>query len=138
MSIQTEHLARCIQTLEGSLLRLLAADTGSIEYEIYRNAVIKGFELTLETTEKLLRRALKAYGGGSRSIDDLTYKEVFRQGAKHGLLDVEAVTRWFEYRDNRNATAHDYGEQFAEHTPTLLPAFIADARLLEASLKEKF
>ena len=34
------------------------------------------------------------------------------------------------YRDNRNTTAHDYGERFAEATLALLPGFIADAQAL--------
>ena len=33
-------------------------------------------------------------------------------------------------RDNRNTTAHDYGERFAEATLKLLPAFIVDANAL--------
>jgi hypothetical protein len=32
------------------------------------------------------------------------------------------------YRDNRNITAHDYGENFAEETLKLFPDFISDAR----------
>jgi nucleotidyltransferase substrate binding protein (TIGR01987 family) len=138
MSLRTENLARCIQTLESSLLRLRASEAGSIDYEIYRNAVIKGFELTLEIAGKLVRRALKVYETGSRAVDDLTYKEAFRRAAKHGLLDPAAVVRWFEYRENRNTTAHDYGELFAEKTLALLFAFINDARSLEIILKDRF
>jgi hypothetical protein len=44
----------------------------------------------------------------------------------------------FVYRDNRNNTAHDYGVGFAEETLTLLPEFLADARRVEATLREKF
>jgi hypothetical protein len=32
----------------------------------------------------------------------------------HGLLSAEECERWLEYRDSRNTTAHDYGEDFAE------------------------
>jgi nucleotidyltransferase substrate binding protein (TIGR01987 family) len=138
MSLQTDNFARCIETLEVSMLRLRAAEPGSIDYEIFRNAVIKGFELTLETGGKLVRRALQTYEARPRSVDDLTYKDVFRQAAKRGLIDHEAVARWFEYRDNRNTTAHDYGEKFAEKTLALLPAFLADARALESILRTKF
>lgn len=49
MSLHTEHLARCVQTLEASLVPLRRVPAGSIDCEIYRNAVVKGFELTLET-----------------------------------------------------------------------------------------
>ena len=136
MSLQTDNLASHIRTLEASLLKLRAAEAGSVDDEVYRNAVIKGFELTLETAGKLLRKALRAYEANARAVEALTYKEVFRQGAKHGLLPGDAVARWFEYRENRNTTAHDYGEMFAENTLALLPAFIDDARALESILEQ--
>jgi nucleotidyltransferase substrate binding protein (TIGR01987 family) len=138
MNLRTEHLARCLQTLEKSLEQLKRAPEESIDYEIYRNAVVKGFELTLETAGKLLRRAIKTYIGNPRTVDELTYKEVLRHAGKHGLLEPAAVERWFEYRDNRNSTAHDYGQGFAEETLALMPDFLSDTRRLEATLSEKF
>jgi hypothetical protein len=137
MMLNTEHYARCIQTLETSLILLERAAPESIDYEIFRNAVVKGFELTLETAGKLLRKALKSYTGRPREVDALTYKDLLRQAAKHDLMTTGAVERWFVYRDNRNNTAHDYGVGFAEDTLKLLPGFIADARQLEATLKER-
>ncbi len=138
MSLRTEHLARCIQTLESSLVQLRKVPAGSIEYEIFRNAAVKGFELALETAGKLLRKAIKSYTANPRAVDELTYKEVLRNAARHGLMDAASVERWFTYRDNRNNTAHDYGEGFAEETLTLMPDFIADARRVEDTLREKF
>ncbi|MEN8219100.1 MAG: hypothetical protein ABFS56_22570 [Pseudomonadota bacterium] len=35
---------------------------------------------------------------------------------------MDTCERWFEYRDNRNNTAHDYGEHFAESTLKLFPS----------------
>jgi len=131
MKLDTEHLGRCIQTLESSLERLGDSEPESIDYEIYRNATVKGFELVLEATGKLLRKALQPYFAGSRAVDELYIKALFRHAAKHGLLNVAEVERWFAYRDNRNTTAHDYGERFAEETLRLLPDFIADARRLQ-------
>ena len=63
-------------------------------------------------------------------IDKLAFKDLFRHAAKHELIDADAVERWIAYRDNRNDTAHDYGEGFAEATLKLLPDFIADAKTL--------
>jgi nucleotidyltransferase substrate binding protein (TIGR01987 family) len=138
MNLRTEHLVRCLQTLEKSLEQLKRAPEDSIDYEIYPNAVVKGFELTLETAGKLLRKAIKTYTGNPRTVDELSYKEVLRHAARHGLLDAAAVERWFAYRDNRNSTAHDYGKGFAEETLALMPDFLRDARRLEATLREKF
>lgn len=137
MAINTNHLAVCIRTLHSSLEHLEAASSNSMDYEIFRNAVIKGFELTLETAGKLLRKALKAYHGNPKTIDALTYKEVLREAAKHSLIEGSAVERWFSYRDNRNNTAHDYGEEFAEETLSLMPNFLEDVVALEQVLQEK-
>jgi len=137
MPLNTDHLLRCIQTLESSLAMLQRAEAGSIEYEVFRNAVVKGFELTLETSGKLLRKALKAYGGNPKAVDDLFYKDVLRHAAKHGLLTIEQVERWFVYRDNRNNTAHDYGEAFASETLVLMSDFVIDALALETVLRKK-
>jgi nucleotidyltransferase substrate binding protein (TIGR01987 family) len=138
MNLRTEHLARCIQTMETSLVQLRQVPADSINYEVFRNATVKGFELTLETAGKLLRKALKSYTASPRAVDELTYKDVLRHAAKHGLMDAAAVERWFAYRDNRNNTAHDYGAGFAEETLGLMPDFLADARRVEQTLREKF
>lgn len=135
--LNTDHLAQCIKTLEYSLERLNTSMPDSIDYEVFRNATVKGFELTLETSGKLLRKVLKAYIANPRTVDELTYKDLFRHATKHGLLNTDAVERWFEYRDNRNDTAHDYGIAFVKTTLKLLPTFIEDAKDLEKILKSK-
>lgn len=132
MPIDTTHLRRTADTLEQALLALQrtgeAADP--VGYDLYRNAAIKTFELSLETTGKLLRRALKAYGASPRDVDALVFNDVLRHAGKHALLDQEGVDRWLAYRANRNATAHDYGKGFANETLKLLPAFLDDVRVL--------
>jgi len=134
MTLNTDHLERCIDTLDSALDMLSRSNPRDIEYEVFRNAAVKGFELTLETSGKLLRKTLKPYFATPKEVDRLTFKDVFRHAAKHGILSVEAVERWFRYRDNRNSTAHDYGEGFAEETLKLLPDFSADVRALMASI----
>jgi nucleotidyltransferase substrate binding protein (TIGR01987 family) len=138
MSLNTDNLHRCIETLESSLQFLDQHALDSIEYEIYRNAVVKGFELTLETAGKLLRKALKPYFATSKQADRLVFKDIFRTASKHSILNVEEVSRWFSYRDNRNNTAHDYGIGFAEETLKLMPQFIFDAKHLRVQLDHEF
>lgn len=138
MTLNTDHLQRCIRTLEASLDMLSRAAPDGIDYEVFRNAAVKGFELVLEITGKLLRKALKAYGGSPKAVDELFDRDVLRHAGKHGLMSPEEIGRWFAYRDNRNNTAHDYGEGFARETLSLMPSFLDDARLIEAALREKF
>lgn len=138
MTLDTEHLKRCIGTLESSLAFYGKAEAGSIEQEVFRNAIVKGYELAQETAFKLIKRALKDYGHGGKKLDATPVKDLLRLAATHGLMSVEEVERWFAYRDNRNNTAHDYGEGFAKETLALLPSFIADAKALEAVLHARF
>jgi hypothetical protein len=135
--LNTDHLTQCIKTLEYSMDHLNSSKPESIEYEVFRNATVKGFELTLETSGKLLRKALKNYTLNPRTVDELTYKDLFRHAAKHGILETKAIERWFAYRDNRNNTAHDYGIAFTKTTLKLLPAFLDDAKQLQDILQKK-
>ena len=52
--INTDFLGRCINTLEKSYEMIKSAPKGSIDYEMYRNSLVKSFELTLEQSGKLL------------------------------------------------------------------------------------
>ena len=131
MNIDTVFLRRCIRTLELALDELgRRSETDGVVYDIYRAACVKEFELVLEQSGKLLRKRLAEFLASNRQADRLSFKDLFRHAAKHGLMEPEAVERWFLYRDNRNDTAHDYGEGFAEATLKLLPGFIADAKAL--------
>jgi hypothetical protein len=104
---------------------------------VFRNAIVKGYELAQETAFKLIKRALKDYGHSGKKLDATPVKELLRLAATHGLMSLAEVERWFVYRDNRYNTAHDYGEGFAKETLKLLPGFIDEARTLEAMLRER-
>lgn len=107
-------------------------------FDLFRNAAIKSFELSLETAGKLLRKALKSYAGSPRGVDALVYNDVLRHAGKHGLLDEPGVERWLACRANRNTTAHDHGEGFANVTLKLLPAYLQDVGALAAPLQRVF
>ena len=136
MSINTDFLLRCIRTLEAAHGQLQQQETDNISYDIYRSACVKEFEIVLEQCGNLLKRRLRPFFASNREADRLTFKDRFRHAAKRGLISVESCERWFQYRDNRNDTAHDYGENFAEATLALLPQFIEDSRTLAGVLAE--
>lgn len=137
MKLNFDHLQRCSLTLERSLQSMAKAEPGSVDYEVFRNAVIKSFELTLETAGKLLRKVLKAYVGSPKTVDALVFKDVLRHAALHGLLTAAELERWLVYRDSRNDTAHNYGEQFADTTLALITDFQRDALALYETLRQK-
>ena len=135
--LNINQLRRCVKTLDSSLTFYQNAEPDSIEQEVFRNAIIKGYELTQETAFKLLKKALKAYGHGGKKLEATPLKDVLRLAAVHDLLTLPEVERWFSYRDNRNNTAYDYGEQFANDTLTLIPAFLQDIATLADVLDRK-
>lgn len=124
--INTEYLERCIETLEKSYSCIKTVEEGSIDYEMYRNSLVKSFEITLEQSGKLLKKRLTPYFASKKAVDTLTFKDLFREAHKHSLLNKDEVERWFNYRDNCNNTAHDYGQKFAEETLTLMDNFLKD------------
>lgn len=124
--INTEYLQKRIATLKKSYEMLLQTQDGTIDYELYRNSLVKGFEMTLEQSGKLLKKLLNPYFASKRAVDMLSFKDLFRQAHKHSLLTEEETKRWMKYRDNRNSTAHDYGQAFAEETLTLVKDFLVD------------
>ncbi len=136
MGLDTAFLRRCIDALECTCSRLNDLESSdTIEYEIYRAACVKEFELTLEQCGKLLRKRLAVYFASNREADRLSFKNLFRHAAKHTLIDIHTAERWLIYRDNRNSSAHDYGVNFAEQTLQLLPGFISDAKALLAIIE---
>ena len=136
MRIDTVFLRRCIQALEFALAESgQRQEANDFLYDIYRAACVKEFELVLEQSGKLLRKRLAAFFASNQQADRLVFKDLFRHAAKHGLMDSDTVERWLQYRDNRNDTAHNYGEDFAETTLKLLPAFVADAKALADTIE---
>ncbi|MFI5163979.1 MAG: nucleotidyltransferase substrate binding protein [Bacteroidia bacterium] len=136
MQIDTTYYERCIATLEKALTLLKKTNTENIDYDMYRSACVKEFEIILEQSGKLLRKALKPYFHSSLAVDKLTFKDVFRQAVLRNIITDEICERWLQYRDNRNNTAHDYGVNFAEETLAILPQFIKDASLLADAIKK--
>ena len=135
--LNINQLRRCMKALDSSLVFYQTAENDSIEQEVFRNAIIKGYELTQETAFKLLKKALKAFGHGGKKLEATPVKDILRLAAVHDLLTLPEVERWFAYRDNRNNTAHDYGEKFANDTLTLITVFLQDIATLADVLERK-
>ena len=136
MTIDTTYLRRCIDTLEDALAGMNSeSEADGNMRDIYRAVCIKEFELILEQSGKLLRKCLAAYSATHLEVDRLVFKDVFRHAVKRGLLDLEATERWLAYRNSRNNTTHEYGENYADATLELLPAFITDARALADAIE---
>ena len=141
MSMDTTFLRHHIGTLELAYGELSGRqDANKYANDIYYAACDRAFGLVLEQSGKLLRKRLAAFFASNRQADCLTFKDLFRHAAKHGLIEIDAVERWFDYRDNRNVAEDEQGKDFADSTLKLLPSFIADAKelaeVIEAALDD--
>ena len=130
MSIDTTFQRRCIASLERAMREIRSIEDDEVLYNICRAACGKELKLVLDQSEHLLRKRLAAYFATNRQADRLNFKDLFRHAGRHDLIGAEGIERWLRYRDNRTDTAHDYGEDFTETTPKLLPGFIEDAMTL--------
>ena len=83
--LNTEYLTRCIETLEKSCACIKKAQEGSVDYEMFRNSLVKSFERTLEQSGKLLRKYLAPYYASKKIVDGFTFKDLFREAHKHSL-----------------------------------------------------
>lgn len=137
MTISTEILEKCILTLEKSYESIRKTEEGSIDYEMYRNSLVKSFELTLEQSGKLLKKRISPFFASNKAVDTLNFKDIFRNAFKHSLLTEEELERWFAYRNNRNNTAHDYGKDFAEETLSLIESFLLDVKNLKMVIENE-
>ena len=125
--INTDYLRRCIESLDHSFATLEDDTQPDWLLDAMRAACVKHSEAILEQSGRLLRKRLRPWFATNRQADKLTIRDVFRHAAKHGLISADTSERWLHYRDIRNDTANDEGENFAEVTLPLLPTFIADA-----------
>ncbi len=135
MDIDTSGFRRCIDTLEAAFAHLQREGPDGPMRDIFHAACAKEFELVLDIGGALLRRRLRDFFASGHKADRLTFGDAFRHAAKHALISAEACERWLRYRDIRNASAHDYGERFAETALELIPAFAADARALADAIE---
>ena len=138
--LHTEFVHRCIDTLRLAEAKLSQHEASTVEHDIYRAACVKEFEIVSEQCGKLLKKSLLVFFGSSKQLDALTYKDIFRHAAKHGFITLDEVERWLRYRDHRNQTAHEYGENYADKILLLIPQFLADAcsllKAIEAAPKD--
>ena len=128
--IRTEYLEKCLQVLERLYAMIRSVERNTIDFEVYRNSLLKSFETTLEQSGKLLKKKLIPFFSSKKEADKLQFKDIFRHAFSHSLIDEASDERWFKYRDNRNNTAHDYGEEFSDKTLSLIENFISDVKEL--------
>ena len=126
--IDTTYLDQCISSLEFYYTKIKTIEKSNREYKVYRSAIIQEFEIILEQMGKILKKSLRLFFSSQRKTRNLPFKDIFRKAGEVELLTIEQVERWLIYRDSRNDTSHQYGENFANYTLSLVEQFIQDAQ----------
>ena len=135
-SCDTNYPEYHVIRLEAALNELLQRESMDSIYEILRRACVKEFETIVEQCGSLLLRRLSPFFPTDGQADGLSYKEVFRYAAQHGLITVLQCERWLSYWDHRDDSAFPHGEDFPQTTLPLLRQFIEDARELAGVISE--
>ncbi|MCX8097527.1 MAG: nucleotidyltransferase substrate binding protein [Casimicrobiaceae bacterium] len=97
-----------------------------------RAGLIQSFEFSYELAVKTLQRVLAERALVPSSVAALSFNDLLRAAADHGLL--EDPLAWRRWRELRNRTSHAYDEAQAQAIAEEVAAFLRDARALEAAL----
>jgi hypothetical protein len=97
MQIDFAYFERCIATMEKALEKMQQSAPDSIDYDLYRSATIREFELILEQAGKLLKKCLSAYVPSVNELNAIFFKDIFRKAVNYNLLTVEQAERWLQY-----------------------------------------
>jgi nucleotidyltransferase substrate binding protein (TIGR01987 family) len=135
MTLQLDSLEKSIAALREALeteARFAGAQDVALANTL-RAGVVQGFEVAYEQSWKMLQRWLRENHGPELEEQVRTRRDLFRQGARAGLIaDPEA---WFGYGQTRNLTAHTYDVAVATSVSAVARRFLADAQALLAALE---
>lgn len=98
-----------------------------------RDGLIQRFEFTYELSHKKLKRFLESTSPSPANIDEMAFQDLIRTGNEQGLL-LSDWARWKKYREMRSRTSHTYDESVALQVVAEIPAFLQEARFLNAQL----
>ncbi|MEK7991442.1 MAG: nucleotidyltransferase substrate binding protein [Thiotrichaceae bacterium] len=100
-----------------------------------RDSVIQRFEYSYELSWKMMKRQLEIDSPTPVSVDAMGFKDMIREAAERNLVNNPEA--WFEYRRQRNITAHTYNEAKAVQVYEAAISFIQDAKMLLQNLQQK-
>ena len=94
------------------------------EHPIIRNHIragaIQAFEFTYELSVSRSTRYLKEVSANPYQIDQLSFRDLMRRAAEHGLL-LSELEDWMTYRTACGSTSHAYNEAMAERVFQRIP-----------------
>jgi nucleotidyltransferase substrate binding protein (TIGR01987 family) len=129
--LDLSSLEKALDSLEHAIKR---SKTEPEDKEV-RDSVIQRFEYSYELSWKMMKRQLEIDSPTPVSIDAMGFKDMIREAAERNLINNPEA--WFEYRRQRNITAHTYNEAKAVQVYEAAISFIQDAKMLLQNLQQK-
>ena len=103
------------------------------ENTLYRDAVIKRFELTYAQCAKMLERFLTNVAS-LEPHKKLTFPALIRATSDRGVVR-SGWDAWYQFREARSLTGHGYDEDIARMIVEKVPSFAEEASFLYAELE---
>ena len=129
------NIKNAISTLEEAI-NYYNTDVEQPIKNMYADSCIQRFEYTYELSWKIMKKYLKLFF--NKTEQELNNKNIFRYMQGYGL--IKDWTKWVEYNDARNNTAHEYNFNKAQFVLTVLKTFLDDVKnfiiCLEKSINE--
>ena len=107
------------------------AKAESVEFQIYRDAVIQRFEFTVELFWKILKKFLNY-----EKIEVNTPREVLKKSYAARMIDEEE--KWLKMMNDRNLTSHTYKEDIAEEIFHRIEFYLPLLEQTYAKLQRKY
>jgi nucleotidyltransferase substrate binding protein (TIGR01987 family) len=102
--------------------------------EAIRAGLIQAFEFTYELCWKFMKRWLEN-NRSPGAVIGIPQRELFRLAAENAL--ITDVTKWFDFRKERNRTSHIYNEAVAEEVHKSALAFLPYAKDFLSRLEQR-
>lgn len=98
--------------------------------------MIKGFEFTYGQGINAIRRYVADYVLSPGQVGQMLLPDIMRMAAKNGLIGP--LGKWFDFRDWRNETAHEYfDDEAAERIANAVSEFHVTVAQLIRTLQER-
>lgn len=100
-----------------------------------RDACIQRFEYTYELAVKMIKRRLELDSAVPVEIDEMNFKDRIRLAGEKGLLTDPNL--WFQFREMRNITSHNYDLAKSEQIVQIFPDFEREISVLITEFKSR-
>lgn len=137
MKIDITPLEKALAELEENLQFIDAKAWGDNKRHrrIFERAAVQAFEFTYGVAIGLLIRQMEQDAPDPAKLSAMGIENRFRVAANNGL--IPDAQRFFDYREKRNLTSHNYNEEVSWQLLAILNPFAQDMRFLLKQLQDR-